>query len=227
MSHARAAVLACLAAAALPAVAWAGPQALEAPTPSHAWTARVLATVTARAEPSPGGRAITVLQPIAPLDGGPTVLLVTGSRRVGGREWVHLRLPVRPNGVQGWVPAGAVRFNQTRLRITIDQSDRRLVLYRAGRPVLSVPVAGAAASPLPRVTTRRTEKRIWLDFDNRVINPAILNDDWPYRISEDAEDTPPHMTSTGGRACAKSRGFCCRVSVSTLFDGPLISVVEG
>ncbi len=150
MPHARAVVLACLAAGAMPAAAWAGPQALEAPTASHAWTARVLAPVTARAQPSPGGRTVTVLQTTAPLGGGPTVLLVTGSRRVDGREWVHLRLPVRPNGVQGWVPAGAVRINQTRLRIVIDQSERRLVLYRAGRPVLSVPVAiGTPQTPTP------------------------------------------------------------------------------
>ncbi len=150
MSHARAAVLACVAAAALPAAAHAGPQALEAPTASHAWTARILVPVTARAVPSPGGRAVTVLQPVAPLNGGPTVLLVTGSRRVGGRLWAHLRLPLRPNGVQGWVPAGAVRFNQTRLRMVIDQSERRQVLYRADRPVLSVPVAiGTPQTPTP------------------------------------------------------------------------------
>jgi lipoprotein-anchoring transpeptidase ErfK/SrfK len=150
MRHARAAVIACLAAAALPAAAAAAPRALEAPTPSHAWTARVLTSVSARAEPRPGARSVVVLHPVAPLQGGPTVLLVTGARRAAGREWVRLRLPVRPNGTQGWVPADAVRFNETRLRIVIAQGDRRLTLYRAGRPILNVPVAvGTPQTPTP------------------------------------------------------------------------------
>jgi lipoprotein-anchoring transpeptidase ErfK/SrfK len=106
--------------------------------------------VAARAEPTPGGRQLAVLRPDAPLGGGPTVLLVTGVRRAGPEEWVRVRIPERPNGLQGWVRADAVRFNQTRLRIVIDQSSLRLTLYRADRRVLSVPVAiGTPDTPTP------------------------------------------------------------------------------
>jgi hypothetical protein len=43
--------------------------------------------------------------------------------------------------------------------------------------------------PVPcRAYDCRKEKRIWLDFDNRVINPAILSDDWPHCVSEEAAD---------------------------------------
>jgi lipoprotein-anchoring transpeptidase ErfK/SrfK len=151
----RVTALACLAAAlCLPAGAAGASRELQGPTSAHAWTARVLAPVTARAAPRLAARRIVDLQPLAPLAPrplrGPTVLLVTGARRVDGRQWVRLRLPVRPNGVQGWVPADLVRLNETRLRILIDQSDRRLVLFSSGRPVLRAPVAiGAEGTPTP------------------------------------------------------------------------------
>lgn len=147
--------LGCAALAALPAAGAAGAsRELGGPTPTHAWTARVLAPVTARVAPRPSAHRAADLQPLAPLAPrplrGPTVLLVTGARRVDGREWLRLLLPVRPNGTEGWVPADLVRLNQTRLRILIDQSERRLVLFSGGREVVGVPVAiGAPGTPTP------------------------------------------------------------------------------
>jgi hypothetical protein len=43
--------------------------------------------------------------------------------------------------------------------------------------------------PVPcRAYDCRKEKRIWLDFENRVINPEILRDDWPHCVSEGPKD---------------------------------------
>jgi lipoprotein-anchoring transpeptidase ErfK/SrfK len=143
-----AAALLALAAVAAPAGGAVGP-----PTARESWMADVLAPVVARAAPDGRARPITVVGPFAPIDGGMTVLAVTGVRRAashGGRLWARVLLPVRPNGTQGWVPADALRFRRTRLRITIDQSDRRLTLFRSGRAVLRAPVAiGKPATPTP------------------------------------------------------------------------------
>ena len=135
----------------LTAVGAPGPGPVRGPTPTLSWTARVLIPVEARVAPRRTARRVLVLQPTAPLAGGPTALLVTGTVRThGGGSWVRLLLPVRPNGTQGWVPASTLRFVSTRLRLLIDQGDRRLTLFRRGRQVMSVPVAvGAPSTPTP------------------------------------------------------------------------------
>ena len=33
----------------------------------------------------------------------------------------------------------------------------------------------------------RTHKRIWLDFDNKVVNPQVRRSDWPRRVSQDQQ----------------------------------------
>ena len=122
-----------------------------APTDRITWVGRVLAPVTARRSPTRTGKAITVVQPIAPLGRGATVRQVTGARRDGdGRLWVRAKLPIRPNEVQGWIPADVMRFNTTPMRIRIDLSALRLDLFANGRRVMRVPVAvGTPQNPTP------------------------------------------------------------------------------
>jgi hypothetical protein len=47
--------------------------------------------------------------------------------------------------------------------------------------------------PVPcRAYDCRKDKKIWLDFENRIINPEILRDDWPRGVTpEDAEGKAP------------------------------------
>ncbi|MCC6831036.1 MAG: L,D-transpeptidase [Thermoleophilia bacterium] len=135
-----------------PAGAAATPDALGRPTKAISWVGRLVAPVTARRAPRMNGRAMTVLQPVAPLGGGATVLQITARASDGaGRVWVRVRLPIRPNGSQGWVPVDVLRLNVTRLRIRIDLSDRRLTLYRNNRRVMRVKVAvGTPENPTPQ-----------------------------------------------------------------------------
>ena len=67
---------------------------------------RLVAPVVARARRARSARPRTVLQPLAPLGEGPTVLMITRSvvkRPVAKRDrrWVEVLLPIRPNGVRG------------------------------------------------------------------------------------------------------------------------------
>lgn len=123
---------------------------LHSPTAVRSWTGRLLVPSSFRVAPRRSARVVATLQPVAPLAGGATSLHVTAVRRVKGVLWVRVLLPVRPNGTEGWARADAFRFVSTSLRILIDQSERRLTLFRRGRPIMRVPVAvGKVETPTP------------------------------------------------------------------------------
>lgn len=64
--------------------------------------------------------------------------------------WYRVALPMRPNGVTGYVRAKDVELGVVRTRIIVDLSARRLTLYRNGRPVLRANAAiGAPSTPTP------------------------------------------------------------------------------
>jgi lipoprotein-anchoring transpeptidase ErfK/SrfK len=67
--------------------------------------------------------------------------------------WLRVELPIRPNGVTGYVRVSSVDLAPVRTRIVVDLSARRLTLYRSGRPVLRA-VAGIGASSTPTPTGR-------------------------------------------------------------------------
>jgi lipoprotein-anchoring transpeptidase ErfK/SrfK len=114
-----------------------------------AWAAVALRPVAAYR--SPGGAAIRRFG-VRNANGAPTVFGVL-ARQLDARcrtTWLHVALPIRPNGASGWIRASAVREQQVRTRITVDLSARRLRLYRNARLVLSSPVAvGSRATPTP------------------------------------------------------------------------------
>jgi lipoprotein-anchoring transpeptidase ErfK/SrfK len=84
-------------------------------------------------------------------NGFPTVFRVLASvRGPNCRLWYRVQLPMRPNGVTGYVPAASVEVGKVRTRIVIDVSSRRLTFFQDGRRVLRTAVAvGASATPTP------------------------------------------------------------------------------
>ena len=61
-----------------------------------------------------------------------------------------VQLPIRPNGATGWVRAVDVRLRAVHTRIAVDLSQRRITLFRDGRPVLvTAAVIGAPSTPTP------------------------------------------------------------------------------
>ncbi|TML66994.1 MAG: L,D-transpeptidase [Actinobacteria bacterium] len=118
-------------------------------TPRLAYAAIVRSTAVARR--TPGG---PVLGRFGRLNqnGVPTVFSVRGAR-LGPRcvpTWFRVQLPIRPNGVTGWVRAGDVDMATVKTRIDVDVSARRLTLFRSGKAVLRATVAvGSPATPTP------------------------------------------------------------------------------
>jgi lipoprotein-anchoring transpeptidase ErfK/SrfK len=83
----------------------------------------------------------------------PTVLGVRAALRDRDckRSWYRVQLPLRPNGVTGYVRADAVWLGRVRTRIVVDLSERRVTLYRGGRRLLRAKAAiGSHATPTPR-----------------------------------------------------------------------------
>ena len=86
------------------------------------------------------------------VNGAPTVFGVLGERLDSSCRptWLHVQLPMRPNGVTGWIHAADVETAKVYTRIVVDLSERRVRFYRRGRLVLSSRAAvGSSATPTP------------------------------------------------------------------------------
>jgi lipoprotein-anchoring transpeptidase ErfK/SrfK len=79
-------------------------------------------------------------------DGAPRVFLVT-ERQTG---WLHVLLPVQPNGSQGWIPANEVSTAKTGYWVQVLRSGHRLKVYRGKKVLVSTPAAiGSTDTPTP------------------------------------------------------------------------------
>jgi lipoprotein-anchoring transpeptidase ErfK/SrfK len=114
-----------------------------------AWAAVALRATTAYR--SPGGAAIRRFGRLN-VNGVTTVFGVLG-KTLDARcraAWLHVALPIRPNGATGWVQADDVQQQAVQARITVDLSERRVRLYKKGKLVLSSTAAiGSTATPTP------------------------------------------------------------------------------
>ena len=119
--------------------------ASRAPTDRIAWAAVVTRPVTAFRRPGHGPLARFGLRNVNGVDTVFGVLEATCRA-----TWLHVQLPLRPNGVTGWVRADHVRQVRVRARIVVDLSERRVRFYEDGRLRLQSPAAvGSPATPTP------------------------------------------------------------------------------
>jgi hypothetical protein len=106
----------------------------------------------ARAYRKPGGAVLHSFTNVG-INGGPQVFSVVG-RVLGANceaEWLRVQLPLRPNGLQGYVRAFAVRVSSVRTKVLVDMTHRRLTLLRGSKVILRAPVAiGTSATPTPK-----------------------------------------------------------------------------
>lgn len=86
------------------------------------------------------------------VNGASTVFAVL-ARGIDARcraRWYRVQLPLRPNGVKGWVRAADVLLVPVRTRIIVDLSSRRVMLFVRGRRVAWARAAiGTSATPTP------------------------------------------------------------------------------
>jgi hypothetical protein len=114
-----------------------------------AYAAIVRAHARAFRKPGRGPRARVAAVNV---NGVPTVFGIRGAV-VDDRcrpAWYRVQLPMRPNGVTGYVRARDVELARVRTRIVVDLSARRVTLFHNGRKALATPAAiGSEATPTP------------------------------------------------------------------------------
>jgi len=116
---------------------------------------------SAHASPSARARVVGHLGFLTP-DGQAALYLELRSAVVGGHSWILVPLPGRPNGVRGWVPAGALgEVHVTHEHLRVSREALRITLYRGTTPVFSAPVGvGRPALPTPGGHFYVTEKLV-------------------------------------------------------------------
>ena len=103
-----------------------------------------------RTAPRTGARAVARLRYWTE-HGRPEVYLALESRRIDGKPWIRIRIPGRPLGRTGWVPAGALgTLHVVRTRLVVDRRTAHATLYRDGKSIFRAPVGvGKPSTPTP------------------------------------------------------------------------------
>ena len=120
------------------------------PHETRARYAPVTRAVVARAAPAAGAPPIASLDVSTP-EGTTNIVLVIGERERPGGLWIHVRLPVLPNGLTGWVPRSALGgYGFVHTHLVVDRGRLRATLYRNGREVFAAPIGvGRPEAPTP------------------------------------------------------------------------------
>ena len=190
------------------------------------WPSSSTAAGSRRAPPrAPKRAAIRTFGPRTP-EGVTRVFLVR--RRVADARcaaaWYQVDLPIRPNGVRGWVPAAGLKPYVVRWRIRVELGRRRLIAYESGRERLRLTVAvGTPSTPTPTGSFYVFE-RLHLRNPKRPVRPGRAG---PLELlpgadrmdARRARRDPRHRRApapsatpsrTAACACATSRcGGCC------------------
>ncbi len=142
-----------VAALVLLAATWTGaaPARTVRPAPTQELTA-LRAAHEALSEPTVGSARLELVQARRPITEEQTVLPVLGHRTsADGLEWLHVRLPGRPNGHTGWIREHATVSSTTNWHIVVDTFRRRVIVYDGGRPVrVFRAIVGKPSTPTPR-----------------------------------------------------------------------------
>jgi lipoprotein-anchoring transpeptidase ErfK/SrfK len=123
---------------------------ISAPSRRHGATiARVVAPTLVRARLA-GGHNVWLARAQTTWSAQPQSLLVLGSASRAGRLWLHVLLPIRPDGSSGWIPRNNAQLSSTHYWITVDKTRRSVAVYGHGRLLHSFrAVVGKPATPTP------------------------------------------------------------------------------
>jgi len=104
-----------------------------------------------RVAPTASAPAITKLR-YQTEDKLPEVYLVLdGKVDAAGDQWLHIRIPMKPNGRTGWVPVDFMsQLYVVKTQLTISRRNKKATLYKDGRVIWNAPVGiGKSGTPTP------------------------------------------------------------------------------
>jgi L,D-transpeptidase catalytic domain len=111
--------------------------------------------------------------------GFPEVYLVLrGWTDPDGRAWLKVRIPMHPNGREGWVRDSALgRLQLVRTRLVVDRRRLRAALYRSGRRIWRSRIGiGKPSTPTPA-------GRFWIRESIKVPDPSGTYGPWAFGTS--------------------------------------------
>jgi lipoprotein-anchoring transpeptidase ErfK/SrfK len=98
-------------------------------------------SVGVRTRPSPTAALIKVMRQFRSDYRLQEIFAVAVRAGSDGRAWYRISVPMRPNGIEGWIPASSVSLSPTSGLIVVRRSARTIDVYRHGRHVLHAAVA--------------------------------------------------------------------------------------
>jgi hypothetical protein len=121
---------------------------------AFAYWASVRNAVPGRAWPSNRAEVVAPLATTTPEDTTNIVLVLGRARDQAGRLWVHVRLPVLPNGGTAWVPRSALGvYGVVHTHLIIDLERLTATLLRNGSAIFRAPIGvGRPEWPTPKGT---------------------------------------------------------------------------
>jgi lipoprotein-anchoring transpeptidase ErfK/SrfK len=142
-------------------------------TPTTAFAALVKANATAYQKPD--GSVLAHFDKLNE-NGYPTTFSLVGAvlTRSCGASWYRVKLPMRPNGITGYVRPADVLVQKVTARIVIDVSARELSFYSGRKLLLKTPVAvGSPSTPTP-IGRFYVDQRITTTNPDGPYGPAAL-----------------------------------------------------
>ena len=105
-----------------------------------------------RHAPRHGARTVGRLRPWTEDGFREVYVALRAHRDAGGRLWIKVRIPARPNGRRGWVRREALGpLRRVNTRLVVNRKRLRATLFRDGREIWSSRVGiGAPGTPTPR-----------------------------------------------------------------------------
>ncbi|MCK9248233.1 MAG: L,D-transpeptidase [Solirubrobacteraceae bacterium] len=121
------------------------------PSPETGTTTALVVSKVRALRHAARGRVVWRIPAQTTWSGQPMVLMVLESVVRGGERWLRVRLPIRPHGSQGWIPADAVVLGRTDYWVDVHRRARRVTVRHRGRVVRRFrAVVGARGTPTPR-----------------------------------------------------------------------------
>lgn len=174
----------------------------------------------ARTWPNARAPRIETVRARRPLTGVRTVLpALRDAVSRDRRPWVRVRLPGRPIGHTGWIPAHQTRRTSTEWHLVLDLSARRVTVYNFARVQRSFRVVvGAPSTPTPRGYFFIEEA---LAIPGSHGGPFALATSTRSRVLQEFEGGPGQIALHGTQGLAGALGSasshgCIRLSTSSI-----------
>jgi lipoprotein-anchoring transpeptidase ErfK/SrfK len=107
-------------------------------------------SVAARVAPNPHARVIKVMHQFREDYRTQEILALKTTVGTDGKSWYQISIPMRPNGMKGWIPVHSVSVSPTVSQIVVNRSARTIDVYWHGKHALHAIVAiGAPGMETP------------------------------------------------------------------------------